>query len=329
MMAGAACGTILPPYTVYKAGELYTSWIENGVEGAGYNRSSSGWMETRIFADWFEKIILPYFKKLDGMKALIGDNCSSHISYHVVKLCLDNNIKFILLPPNTTHLTQPLDVAFFRPIKIEWRAVLNRWKANHRGNLQKDCFPKLLAEVYDNLGLISESSSGRKKLVNCSRNDARLARGMVNMQSGFRACGIYPLNAEEVLKKIERRKPLIPLNDVSPELWVDSLKSYLDEKRRNETAHFTRGRKKIHLSPGKGIVPSDLGGSSDPEDDSENVDDDLESRFVGQENRKPMVKKRKNATSKGGAASAAAVLEQAPPLISEAGVLTRNRKRKL
>ena len=32
------------------------------------------------------------------------------------------------LVPNSTHLTQPLDVSVFRPAKIHWKNILIRWR---------------------------------------------------------------------------------------------------------------------------------------------------------------------------------------------------------
>jgi len=75
---------------------------------------------------------------------MIGDNLSSHISQKVIQCCQDNNISFVLLPPNSTHLTQPLDVAYFRPLKIKWRQVLNSWKEKNKGNVPKTHFPRLV-----------------------------------------------------------------------------------------------------------------------------------------------------------------------------------------
>ena len=61
-------------------------------------------------------------------KVLIGDNLAAHLSPAVMKLCKENNVRFIFLPENSTHLLQPLDVAVFAPVKKEWRQVLCNWK---------------------------------------------------------------------------------------------------------------------------------------------------------------------------------------------------------
>lgn len=115
MMSGNAAGTLLPPYVVYKAEHMWTTWTENGSDGARYNRSKSGWFDAVCFKDWFESTFLQSIRNLEGPKVIIGDNLSSNLSLHVIRLCETNNVRFVCLPPNSTQLTQPLDVAFFLP----------------------------------------------------------------------------------------------------------------------------------------------------------------------------------------------------------------------
>lgn len=124
-----------------------------------------------MFESWFNEILLPYAKKLDGLKVLICDNLSSHLSLNVIKLCQEHEILFVLLPPNSTHLCQPLDVAFFRPLKAAWRRVLDEWKIHNKGVIQKSAFPRLLKETFEKIGTSSKS----------------------NVISGFRKAGIVPL----------------------------------------------------------------------------------------------------------------------------------------
>lgn len=146
-MAISASGQLLPPYTVYKATHLYPTWVEGGVEGAFYNRTKSGWFDGPTFEDWFDKIALPYLKNLQGPKVIIGDNFSSHVSLHVLEECEKYNIRFVLFPPNSTHLLQPLDVAFFAPLKKKWRTALSEWKTNNRGCISKSEFPSLFKKT--------------------------------------------------------------------------------------------------------------------------------------------------------------------------------------
>lgn len=112
MFCGNAEGDLLPPYVVYKAEALWNTWMEHGPPQARYNRSWSGWFDHQCFEDWFLTLLLPRLRS-DGLRhVLIGDNLSSHMNVAVLEACKQNNVSFVALPPNSTHLTQPLDVAF-------------------------------------------------------------------------------------------------------------------------------------------------------------------------------------------------------------------------
>ncbi|KAG5875037.1 hypothetical protein JTB14_006985 [Gonioctena quinquepunctata] len=167
---------MLPPYIVYKAVQLGSTWTENGPENARYNRSKSGWFDLHLFEDWFKSSVLPYFKKLEGPKVLIGDNLASHVSINVIQECQNNNIRFVLLPPNSTHITQRLNVCYIRPVKGKWRPVLTKWKETQPGPKRKDRFPGLLKQTFVELG----------------------AENADNIKAGFKATGLIPINREAV-----------------------------------------------------------------------------------------------------------------------------------
>ncbi|XP_072378227.1 uncharacterized protein [Diabrotica undecimpunctata] len=119
MFCGNGKGELLPPYVNYRAAKMWTTWAENGPKGCRYNASSSGWLDANIFADWLGQVpVGAYVKKLNGKKVLLYENLSSHITVHALQLCRENDNHLICLPPNSTHLAQPTDVAFFRPLKI-------------------------------------------------------------------------------------------------------------------------------------------------------------------------------------------------------------------
>jgi len=120
MYAGRADGTMLPPYVVYKATNMYdtrrSKWYT-------YKRSKSGWFDMYCFSNWFQNIVIPYTRKLSGKNVLISDNLSSHLSEEVINACEKNNIAFVFLPANSTHLCQPLDVSMTKDSrKVEERA---------------------------------------------------------------------------------------------------------------------------------------------------------------------------------------------------------------
>ena len=169
MVAGTASGCLLPPYVVYKAQNMWDTWTTGGPEGARYNRSESGWFDTFSFEDWLCKIIVPYARRLPGKKILIGDNLSSHLSIHAVEVCEQNNIDFVLLPPNSTHIAQPLDVALFGPMKRGWRKILTNWKekeGRRQANIPKEVFPRLLRQLISSFENASQNlKSGFKSII--------------------------------------------------------------------------------------------------------------------------------------------------------------------
>ena len=130
----------------------------------------------------FLKFLWKKSKKNPGKYVLFGDNLASHFNINVVKAAEQNNVHFVMLPPNATHLLQPLDVAVFSSLKRAWRVILDKWKKEVRteGSFNKKYFPSLL-----------------KCLVNTQGKSMK-----INLQSGFRACGICPLDPNEPLSKL-------------------------------------------------------------------------------------------------------------------------------
>ena len=123
MFCGNATGAMMPPYVCYKSLHLYPQWMEKGPKNTRYNRTTSGWFTEIIFKDWFFKTGLPKIRKTANRlpSVVIGDNLAAHFSEEVIDVCRSNNIKFLLLRPNTTDKTEPLDVAFFIKTNITQR----------------------------------------------------------------------------------------------------------------------------------------------------------------------------------------------------------------
>ncbi|XP_014273650.1 uncharacterized protein [Halyomorpha halys] len=238
MMCGNAAGSLAPVYVTYKAEDMGQCWMEGGPAGTCYNHSKSGWFDERIFEDWFEFLMLPILRKQTGTKVLIGDNLSSHINARVLSLCQEHCIKFIALPPHSTHLLQPLDIAFFHPMKVPWRSILNKWKETEEGRqmatVPKTKFPILLNDLL-------------LKLKDQQQN---------NLISSFKECGIYPVNREEALGKLSDnlfQSSVDHLNNVS-----SAFLEVLQNKRNEMTPKVPRRKQKMDVPPGKGIPYSDL-----------------------------------------------------------------------
>jgi len=186
MFCGSANGTMLPSYVVYKSEHLWSTWTEGGPAHTRYNRSHSGWFDLHCFSDWFETVFVKNVSRLSGRKVIIGDNLSSHFREKVLSLAKENGISFVCMPPNATHLAQPLDVAFYGPLKRSWRVMLDEWKTSQKKRstlVTKDAFPGLLQKLYSTIYPLGDEKS-------------------TNLIAGFKKCGISPFKPEAVTDRI-------------------------------------------------------------------------------------------------------------------------------
>lgn len=250
MFAATAAGKLLQPYVIYKATNLYDLWCEGGPPGTQYNRTKSGWIDGNTFLDWFQKVVIPYCRRINGKKVVIGDNLSSHLSPEVIRLCEEHDIAFVFLPANSSHLTQPLDVALFAPLKKSWRKVLEKAKSKSKGNaFDKRYFPKHLKDTIDLM-----SATMTKDII-----------------AGFNKAGIHPIDKSRVLDMLP---PDTDQHHGENESSInDSLTMFLKEMRYTEEAENVKGRKKkLKVPPGRSVTSKDLENNNEEQPSKEDED---------------------------------------------------------
>ncbi|XP_065363191.1 uncharacterized protein LOC135956584 [Calliphora vicina] len=140
-------------------------------------KSESGWMVSEVeyiangVHNWLNdhNVQRPILLFVDGHK--------SHMTLELSQFCEDNNIILYALPPNTTHMLQPADVSVFKPLKQEWKNTIREWQLN----------PENICKVIN-------------KSTFCPLLHAVLSK--INMEdtikNGFRKCGLYPFNPDNV-----------------------------------------------------------------------------------------------------------------------------------
>ena len=141
--ACSASGVWLPPFILYKGKNLYQQWMTGGLTGARYGVSESGWMDTINFLSWFTRHFIPAVKHLTdtGPVPLLFDGHYSHISLELIRQAKQHNVHLACLPPNTTHLLQPLDVSVFAILKNSWRKILKQYHMETQGgNYTKEIY---------------------------------------------------------------------------------------------------------------------------------------------------------------------------------------------
>ena len=81
-----------------------------------FGESKSRYMNGEPFRRWFKDM----FPEHCGSRRpvwLICDNHDSHVSLDLMKTAVENRVKTIGFPPQTTHILPPLDVLIFAPLK--------------------------------------------------------------------------------------------------------------------------------------------------------------------------------------------------------------------
>ena len=228
MFAVTADGECLPPYVCTK-----TKFKEDELDGFGppfcyWDTSKSGWFNMCVFDNWFEAVVAPWAISHQGKhKVVIGDNLSSHLSPVSLKRAEELGVHFRLLPPNTTHFLQPLDVAFFGPLKRAWRDQLLTYKRIHL-----------------NKSLLKRHFAGElKKLVATIKKDTII--------SGFKATGLVPFDPEAAIARMPAS--VHPVLDESGSVLAEALGLNQDQR-----VLPTRPQRKDQAPPGSELASSSL-----------------------------------------------------------------------
>jgi hypothetical protein len=115
-----ALGWSLPPFIVVKGTYIPLSWYDEFKLPKHWRLSVSdnGWTTNEIGLDWikhFELYTQP--RKVGRYRLLVLDG---HDSYHLTEFelfCQAHNIITLCMPPNSSHILQPLDIGCFSPLK--------------------------------------------------------------------------------------------------------------------------------------------------------------------------------------------------------------------
>ena len=166
----SASGQSLPPMIIWDRKTLNPGLAEREIRGTLYGLSSKGWMDGVLFEQWFSRHFLQYIPSSRPVLLLL-DGHSSHFSPRAVELAAKEQIILFTLPPNTTHLTQPLDKGIFGPLKLAWRRLCHDFHARNPGRvITRYDFSPLFSEAW------IESMTPK------------------NILAGFRVTGVHPLN---------------------------------------------------------------------------------------------------------------------------------------
>ena len=76
-------------------------------------------MFDHVFENWFMEHFIPLVADDQKLALVIYDGHGSHLTFKTVEGAMENDIKFVCLPPNCSHALQQLDMAVFKPVKVD------------------------------------------------------------------------------------------------------------------------------------------------------------------------------------------------------------------
>ena len=127
-----ASGSVIPPLVVFDRKFLKPEYTHGEVPGTAYALSDSGWINAKIFDDWFHNHFLCYAPPVRPILLML-DGHSSHYNPSVIEAAVEEGVIIFCLPPHTTHLTQPLDMGCFAPLKSYWREECQTYLSKNKG----------------------------------------------------------------------------------------------------------------------------------------------------------------------------------------------------
>jgi hypothetical protein len=218
-----ANGTALPPLIIFKAENLSHEWIPADTPRDWFfSCNTKGWTSNLHGLEWLQRCFEPMTRaKAAGRhRMLICDGHDSHITGDFVEHCIDNNIALMILPAHSSHLTQPLDVGLFSPLKKLLASRLEPLIRTGIARIRKQEFTAAFIRAH---------TDGFKES---------------NILSGFSGTGIHPFRPPKVLRQIRDSpppqlitspNPVTPANPFNSSVLTSS-PANLDDVRTANTA---------------------------------------------------------------------------------------------
>jgi hypothetical protein len=190
----SASGRKIDPLLIFPGAAVYTNWIPEHLDKRGcsdwkFTHSTNGWTSYDIGYYWLSECFEPQTQPSGRRtwRLLIMDNHGSHCSIRFMRTCLEKQIILLYLSPHSSHITQPLNVGIFGPLKRYFRSKIS-----------------LLAGEYD-LARIQ-----KHQYVDLYIDSRIHAMTEYNITKGFEKSGIWPRNPLKLLSSsfIKDKNPL-------------------------------------------------------------------------------------------------------------------------
>ena len=171
-----AAGYCMPPFVLFARKKLNPDMVRREIPGTMYGLSNKGWMDLELFSDWFTHHFLVHAPAARPL-LLIMDGHASHYCPEMIARAAAEKVILFILPPNTTHLTLPLDKSGFSPLKSKWKEECHSFLVKKPGRV---------VTLYD----FSDLFVGAWEK----------AMTLKTITNGFKVTGIYPFNRNAIIE---------------------------------------------------------------------------------------------------------------------------------
>ena len=116
-------GWALLPFIIFKAQNHLSAWYEDSglPDDWVITLSENGWTLNSIGYEWIQHFDRHTNNRTIGTyRLLILDGHESHLSAHFQHYCTERKIITLCMPPQWSHILQPLDVSCFAPLKLSY-----------------------------------------------------------------------------------------------------------------------------------------------------------------------------------------------------------------
>ena len=164
---------------------------------------NSGWIDSELFIEWFERHFLLYVPAGRPILLML-DGHSSHYDPHFIRSAAEKGVSMFMLPPNTTHIAQPLDNTPFKCFKGCWDDECNTYMPENPG-----------------------------KVVTIYQFSELFAAAWRKATSGFRANGVFPVNHDAIeIPGVKQHSKATPLATVAKKNGINYLPLFSPAPRK-------------------------------------------------------------------------------------------------
>ena len=207
-----AVGRCIPPYFIFLGKRWSDDLLKNTCPGAAGEMSESGWSNSTTFQNYLANHFLRHVNIDEGqIHLIVFDKHKSHVSLTVTNWGKAHGLEFYILPPHTSHVTQPLDVACFGPLKAMYNIECQTYMRKNPGQIVNRY---VVAELSSNAYLKAFSPS--------------------NIVNAFRKTGIYPIQRDQIHEIKTMPANIYVENEASVEILSEKKHSQSNTQKAEE-----------------------------------------------------------------------------------------------